>query len=80
MFSNYCCVPNEINVLRNQTIYHRYLVSQENNEMVDFILRKWTYLEKEFRTYRDGFKNWKDKMRTHSKIRGEPRIGWIFQR
>ena len=35
--------------------------------MVDFILRKWTYLEKEFRTYRDGFKNWKDKMRTHFK-------------
>ena len=28
-------------MLRNYTIYHRYPVSQEYNEMVDFILRKW---------------------------------------
>ena len=35
--------------------------------MVNFVLRKWKYLEKEFGTYRDGFKNWKDKMRTHFK-------------
>ena len=35
--------------------------------MVDFTLRKWTYVKKEFGTYRDGFKNWKDKMRTHFK-------------
>ena len=37
--------------------------------MVDFILGKWTYLEKEFGTYRDGFKNWKDRMQTHFKIK-----------
>ena len=35
--------------------------------MVNFVLRKWKYLAKEFGTYRDGFKNWKDKMRTHFK-------------
>ena len=35
--------------------------------MIGFILRKWRYLEKEFGTYRDGFNNWKDKMRTHFK-------------
>ena len=35
--------------------------------MVDFILKKWKYLEKEFGTYRDGFKNWKDKIRPHFK-------------
>ena len=38
--------------------------------MVDFILRKSKYLEKEFETYgtyQDGFKNWKDKIRTHFK-------------
>ena len=35
--------------------------------MVGFILRKWKYLEKEFGTYRDGFNNWKDKMRAHFK-------------
>ena len=30
---------------------NRYPVPQEYNEMVDFILRKWKYLEKEFGTY-----------------------------
>ena len=53
-------------MLRNYTtIYHRYPVPQECNEMVDFVLRKWKYLEKEFGTCRYGFKNWKDKMWTH---------------
>ena len=56
-----------MNVLRHYAIYHRYPLPQEYNEMVDFILRKWRYLEKEFGTYRNGFKNWKDKMRTHFK-------------
>ena len=54
-------------MLRNFTIYHRYPVPQEYNEMVDFTLKKWKYLEKEFGTYREGFKNLKDKMRTHFK-------------
>ena len=54
-------------MLRNYTFYHRYPVPQEYNEMVDFILRKWKYLEKEFGTYRDGFNIWKDQRRTHFK-------------
>ena len=52
-----CCVPYEINVLRNYTIYHTYPISQEYNEMVHFTLRKFKYLEKEFGTYQNGFKN-----------------------
>ena len=63
----------------NYTIYHRYSVSQEYNEMVDFILRKWKYLEKEFGTYQDGFKNWKDFKWGHiSKTTGEV-WDWTFQ-
>ena len=37
--------------------------------MVYFILRKWKYFETKFRIYQYGFKNWKDKMRTHFKNR-----------
>ena len=37
--------------------------------MADFILRKWKYHKKEFGTYRDGFKNWKDKMRADFTIK-----------
>ena len=54
-------------MLRNYTFYHEYPVSQEYNEMVDFISRKWTYLEKEFGKHQDGFESWKDKMWTHLK-------------
>ena len=43
--------------------------------MVDFILRKWEYLKKEFETYRDGFNNSKDKIRTYfKKKRGRIRL------
>ena len=58
---------------------NRYPVPQEYNEMVDFILRKWKYLEKEFGTYWDGLKNLKNKMRTHFKNKTE-RMGLDIQR
>ena len=35
--------------------------------MVDFILRKWKYLGKDFRPYRDGYKSFKDNMCTYFK-------------
>ena len=52
-----CCVPYEINKLKNYTIYHTYLIPQEYNEMVHFTLRKFKCLEKKFGTYQDSFKN-----------------------
>ena len=53
-------------MLTNYTIYCRYPVLQKYNEMVDFILRKWTYLEREMVS-----KIGKVRYEHISKIRGE---------